>query len=136
LTGFKWIANCAMDLEKSAGLRFVFGYEEALGYTVGSLVRDKDGISAGVLFAELAALLKAHDRTVLNELESLSRRYGHYASGQVSVTLPGADGMVQSSTAKVDSLKNSQQRLRNSKHTKLLLNPATFLSNSRVYTFN
>jgi len=93
LTGFKWIANRAMELEKSDNMKFVFGYEEALGYTVGDLVRDKDGISAGVLFAELAALLKDKERTVLDELESLSRRYGHYASGQKSVTLPGADGM-------------------------------------------
>jgi phosphomannomutase len=82
LTGFKWIANRAMELEKSEKLKFVFGYEEALGYTVGDLVRDKDGISAGVLFAELAALLKDNERSVLDELESLSRRYGHYASGQ------------------------------------------------------
>ena len=95
LTGFKWIANRAMELEKSEGLQFVFGYEEALGYTVGKLVRDKDGISAGVLFAELTAHLKDHGRTILDELESLSRRYGHYASGQRSVTLPGADGMAQ-----------------------------------------
>jgi phosphomannomutase len=99
LTGFKWIANRAMELEKSEQLKFVFGYEEALGYTVGSLVRDKDGISAGVLFAEFAALLKENGRTVLDELESLSRRYGHYASGQVSVTLPGADGMALMKTA-------------------------------------
>src|SRR5262249_39122081 len=46
LTGFKWIANRAMELERETGARFVFGYEEALGYTVGPLVRDKDGISA------------------------------------------------------------------------------------------
>ena len=45
LTGFKWIANRAIDLEKT-GKRFVLGYEEALGYTVGDVVRDKDGVSA------------------------------------------------------------------------------------------
>lgn len=99
LTGFKWIANRAMDLKQSDGMQFVFGYEEALGYTVGELVRDKDGISAGVLFAEFAAYLKVNGRTVLDELESLSRRYGHYASGQRSVTLPGADGMTQMKAA-------------------------------------
>ncbi len=111
LTGFKWIANRAMELEKSEQLRFVFGYEEALGYTVGNLVRDKDGISAGVLFAELAALLKEHGRTVLDELESLSRRYGHYASGQRSVTLPGADGMAQ--------IKAAMDRLRAARPTRV-----------------
>ena len=43
LTGFKWIARAALD---RPGTRFVFGYEEALGYLVGDVVRDKDGISA------------------------------------------------------------------------------------------
>ncbi|HVY47281.1 MAG TPA: phospho-sugar mutase, partial [Minicystis sp.] len=59
LTGFKWIANRAMELERTRGMRFVFGFEEALGYTVGPLVRDKDGISAAVLLAEMAAVLRA-----------------------------------------------------------------------------
>ena len=49
LTGFKWIANRAIHRELTRGERFVFGFEEALGYTVGTLVRDKDGISAAVV---------------------------------------------------------------------------------------
>lgn len=111
LTGFKWIANRAMELETSEQLHFVFGYEEALGYTVGPLVRDKDGISAGVLFAELAALLKKNGHSILDELESLSRRYGHYASGQRSVTLKGADGMTQ--------MKAAMDRLRAARPTRV-----------------
>lgn len=89
LTGFKWIANRAMERE---GARFVLGYEEALGYTVGSLVRDKDGIGTAVVFAELAAWCKARGRSVLDELEETWRRYGMYLSRQVSKTLPGAEG--------------------------------------------
>ena len=92
LTGFKWIANRAMDLERDEGSEFVFGYEEALGYTVGDLVRDKDGISAAVTIAEIVAWLKARGRTVLQELESISRRYGLFVSQQVSVTKKGAAG--------------------------------------------
>lgn len=91
LTGFKWIANRAMELEAS-GYRFVCGYEEALGYTVGPLVRDKDGVSAALLAAELAAWCKAQGRTLLDELELMSRRYGLFLSKQVSVTMKGADG--------------------------------------------
>src|SRR5690606_442660 len=93
LTGFKWIANRAMVLEKEKGLRFVFGYEEALGYTVGQLVRDKDGISAAVLFAELVATVRGQKGTVLGHLESLYRRYGLYTSSQVNVTRKGAAGL-------------------------------------------
>jgi phosphomannomutase len=91
LTGFKWIANEAMRLEQD-GARFVFGYEEALGYTVGTTVRDKDGISAALVMAELAAVLKADGRTILDELESIRRRFGFLVSKQKSVTLPGKTG--------------------------------------------
>jgi phosphomannomutase len=95
LTGFKWIANRAMDLKKEKGWRFVFGFEEALGYTVGELVRDKDGISAAVVFAELAAVLRARGTTVLAHLESLYRRYGLFVSAQVNLTRKGAEGTAE-----------------------------------------
>lgn len=93
LTGFKWIANRAMDLKQSEGLRFVFGYEEALGYTVGELVRDKDGVSAALLFAELTSVLRAQGTTVLAHLEGLYRRYGLFTSSQVNLTRKGASGI-------------------------------------------
>jgi phosphomannomutase len=92
LTGFKWIANRAMDLEQSEGLRFVMGYEEALGYTVGDVVRDKDGISAAVVFAELAAELRGAGRSVQDELERIARAHGLWVSGQVNVVRKGARG--------------------------------------------
>ena len=95
LTGFKWIANRAMDLKKEKGWRFLFGFEEALGYTVGELVRDKDGISAAVLFAELTAVLRAQETTVLAHLESLYRRYGLFVSSQVNITRKGAEGIAE-----------------------------------------
>ncbi len=95
LTGFKWIANRAMALESNANKRFVFGYEEALGYTVGPLVRDKDGISAALLFAELWARRRSAGKTMQDELEAISRTYGLFVSGQVSITMKGSDGLAQ-----------------------------------------
>ncbi len=95
LTGFKWIANRAMDLKKSEGLRFVFGYEEALGYTAFELVRDKDGISAALLFAELTSVLRAEGTSVLAHLEELYRRYGLFTSSQVNLTRKGASGVAE-----------------------------------------
>jgi len=91
LTGFKWIANRSIELEHE-GYRFVFGYEEALGYTVGTVVRDKDGVSAALVFAELAARCHAEGRSVLDELDVCARKYGLYLSRQVSVTKTGQDG--------------------------------------------
>jgi len=95
LTGFKWIANRALDLKKEKGWPFLFGFEEALGYTVGELVRDKDGISAAVVFAELTAVLREQGTTVLAHLESLYRRYGLFVSSQVSLTKKGAEGIAE-----------------------------------------
>lgn len=77
LTGFKWISRVP-------GLRF--GYEEALGYCVDpDAVRDKDGISAAVLVAEAAAVLKAQGRSLLDLLDDLARTHGVHLSGQLSV---------------------------------------------------
>lgn len=92
LTGFKWIANEAMRLELEEGCHFVFGYEEALGYTVGTAVRDKDGISAALVMAELASSLAARGETLLDQLDRLRKRFGSFSTRAKSVTLEGADG--------------------------------------------
>ncbi|MBK9030141.1 MAG: phospho-sugar mutase [Myxococcales bacterium] len=93
LTGFKWIANEALAWQARTGGRFVMGYEEALGYCVGELVGDKDGVSAALLFAELAAWNRARGRTIAEHLDDLYRRVGLFVTEQVSITLPGADGI-------------------------------------------
>jgi phosphomannomutase len=78
LTGFKWIARAADDL--------VYGYEEALGYEVApELVRDKDGLSAALLLAELAAALKADGETLLDRLDALAVDHGLYATAPLTV---------------------------------------------------
>ena len=94
LTGFKWIAHRALAFEANGG-DFVMGYEEALGYSVGSLVRDKDGVSTAMLLLDLAAFEARRDRTLIDALDDLSRRHGLHVSGQRSVTLPGAAGAVR-----------------------------------------
>ena len=77
LTGFKWIAR--VD-----GLRY--GYEEALGYCVDPEgVRDKDGITAALLITELASVLKAEGRTLLDLLDDLAVEHGLHATDQLSV---------------------------------------------------
>jgi phosphomannomutase len=90
LTGHKWIHNTAMRLEAEEGLRFVFGYEEALGYAAGMAVRDKDGISAAVLVAELARACKARGATLIDELARMAERYGSYESLQRAELIGGA----------------------------------------------
>ena len=91
LTGFKWIANRAMELE-AAGLHFVMGYEEALGYTVGDVVRDKDGVGAALVLADMAAWCKARGTTLLGYLEEVQREHGLFVASQFNATLPGTSG--------------------------------------------
>jgi phosphomannomutase len=85
LTGFKWIWNAALELENDGDGSLVLGFEEALGYSVGTTVRDKDGISAAVAFAVLAAEAAADGSMVLDRVGDMYRRYGIWVSTQVSI---------------------------------------------------
>lgn len=77
LTGFKWISRVP---------NLLFGYEEALGYCVDwANVRDKDGISAAVVVADLAVRLRASGKNLLDQLEELAEKYGHFATSQISI---------------------------------------------------
>lgn len=79
LTGFKWIGNRAIQLE-AEGYEVVFAYEEAIGFTIGDIVKDKDGITALAFFAEWAKQLKKRGYTVYGYLESLYQKYGYFVS--------------------------------------------------------
>jgi phosphomannomutase len=103
LTGFKWIARAALDRPE---LRFVYGYEEALGSCVGTLVRDKDGITAALAFADLVATEKQRGRSVLDRLDDLARELGVHATAQRSIPFEGLDGMA-SMQAAVDALADA-----------------------------
>ena len=89
LTGFKWIMH---DSAARSGLRFLFGYEEAIGYAVNDIVRDKDGISAALLVAGIAAEAKQQGRTLADRLDDIARRFGLYATREFSLELPGEAG--------------------------------------------
>ncbi|MGF1909914.1 phospho-sugar mutase [Vibrio kasasachensis] len=86
LTGFKWLTNVAMQ-KQTEDHQFLFAYEEALGYTVGSQVWDKDGLSALVAFAQLTAELHSEGNTIWDQLESLYRQHGMYVNAQRSIAL-------------------------------------------------
>jgi phosphomannomutase len=92
LTGFKWIENRALELEREQGLSLALGVEEALGYSVGTLVRDKDGISAARVTAELAAGLFAQGHTLCDALNRLHAKHGVHASHPFALRAEGADG--------------------------------------------
>ncbi len=89
LTGFKWLGNYGLARE-ARGEKFIFGYEEAIGYSVGGLVYDKDGLSALLAFAELADTLAKKGESVLDYLCQLYRQHGLHLTTQQSIALkPG-----------------------------------------------
>ena len=93
LTGFKWIMQAHSQRADRNAL--VLGYEEALGYAVGEVVRDKDGISAALVMAELVASLTSEGRTLGDLLDDLHRRHGVHATGQRSIRFESASGNEQ-----------------------------------------
>ncbi|HEY5889713.1 MAG TPA: phospho-sugar mutase [Acidimicrobiia bacterium] len=92
LTGFKWIINAALAVESEGAGEFLFGYEEALGYSVGRTVRDKDGMAAAILLADIAALQSEKGLSLLDLLHDLWRRHGLWVSTQKSLVRPGEQG--------------------------------------------
>ncbi len=91
LTGFKWLARAALDAADRGG-RMVLAYEQALGAMCDTVVMDKDGISAALMLADMAAGLKADGRTMLDVLDDLARRHGAHITTGRNVRLSGADG--------------------------------------------
>jgi phosphomannomutase len=107
LTGFKWIVRGAEKL--------AYGYEEALGYCVApDLVRDKDGITAAVTVADLAAGLKAEGRSVADRLDELDAEFGVHRTGQVSMRVED-----------LSLITTTMARIRQDPPTSLLGDPVT-----------
>ncbi|KAF8636547.1 hypothetical protein AX17_003359 [Amanita inopinata Kibby_2008] len=77
LTGFKYIGNTSLDLV-TEGFEVLFGYEEAIGYMIGSEIRDKDGVYAAVFFAQLVAMLHTQGKTAMSFLQELYDKYGFF----------------------------------------------------------
>ncbi|KAF9646856.1 hypothetical protein BDM02DRAFT_3188473 [Thelephora ganbajun] len=77
LTGFKYIGNTALDLV-AQGFEVPFGYEEAIGFMFGSQIRDKDGVAATLVFAEMVASLHRSGQTVRGFLGELYQTYGYF----------------------------------------------------------
>ncbi len=88
-TGFKWIAHTVLA---NPSRRFIFGYEQALGYLVCGQPLDKDGITAAVMMAEIAGLAAAEGVTLQDRLDAIAATYGRHIMADRSVHMPPADG--------------------------------------------
>lgn len=92
LTGFKWIAYVEEEMAKAGTGTYVFGLEESYGYKVEQQVRDKDGISAAALCAEMTLYWRSKGKTLLQRLEELYSEHGYYEDRAISKYFEGMSG--------------------------------------------
>lgn len=90
--GYKWICS---EMDKQGAERVAFSAEESHGYLVGSYARDKDGVVACMLMAELAASLKAEGKTLYQKLESLYWQHGFHYEKLINIGMEGSAGMAR-----------------------------------------
>ncbi|MBN1615889.1 MAG: phospho-sugar mutase [Spirochaetales bacterium] len=105
LTGFKWIASVMASFEEKGSHNYVFGYEESYGYNIETEVRDKDGISAAALCAEMTLYWRSQGKSLLDRLNELFTQHGYFEERAISKAFPGASGG--------QTMKNLMSKLRN-----------------------
>ena len=91
LTGFKNICGKIPYLHEH-GYTYLFGYEESVGYAACEDIRDKDGISAGMLVAEAAAYYRKQGKTLWDVLNEIYQKYGCFAEDEPNIILEGIEG--------------------------------------------
>ncbi len=117
LTGFKYIGNVIAKLEsQGTPQRYVFGFEESCGYLKGTYVRDKDGVVASMLVAQMASYYKKLGKTLEDQLNYLYDKHGSFYQQTISYRFDGVSGA-----------ERKNQLLQS-----LRTNPITYLGNSKV----
>ena len=116
LTGFKYIGEKIKIQEelKSQGKpykEYIFGGEESYGTLAGTFVRDKDAVIACSLFAEMVAYLMYNNKTVLQYLDEIYKKYGYYAEALKSIAMQGVEG--------AEKIKHIMARFRNNPPEKI-----------------
>ena len=93
LTGFKYIGEKMTEFAEKKNHTYLIGFEESYGYLVGNHARDKDGVVATMLIAEMAAYYKTKGKSLYEALQDIYKKYGYYTERTNSYTMPGKDGM-------------------------------------------
>lgn len=93
LTGFKYIGETIGAMEKAGQIEdYILGFEESCGYLTAGYVRDKDGVLAAMLIAELAAYHKANGKTLYDAICELYQTYGYCKNSLKSYAFTGPQG--------------------------------------------
>ena len=107
LTGFKFIGEKIKELDEFGDKKYLFGFEESYGYLAGTFARDKDGVVASLLIAEIAAYYKSRNMTLYEGLQEIFKKYDFYLEGISSFTLAGKEG--------AERIKETLHKLRDEK---------------------
>lgn len=93
LTGFKFIGEKINELEDKSDTKFLLGFEESYGYLVGTFSRDKDGVLASMLIAEMAAYYKQKNMSLFDVMNNMFNEYGYYLEALKAYVLDGKEGI-------------------------------------------
>ncbi|MGN6715241.1 phospho-sugar mutase [Anaerocolumna jejuensis] len=115
LTGFKNICALSNEWDSTREYTYIFGYEESIGYNVGSYLRDKDGVGATLILAEMAGYYKKNGRTLIDTLNELYEKYGYYRENTISIVLEGIEGQERIKRMMVEYRKNNAGSIGSSK---------------------
>ena len=112
LTGFKYIGEKIRQFEnKELDGTFLFGFEEAIGYLIGTHVRDKDAVVASMVIAEMATTFENNGSSIYNEIMKIYKKYGWRLEITVPVTKKGKDGL--------EEIQKIMKSMRVKKHTEI-----------------
>ena len=111
LTGFKYIGEKMTEFGETGEYSYLIGFEESYGYLVGDYARDKDGVVATMLIAEMAAYYRTKGMTLYEALQNIYKKYGYYRETLSSFTMPGKDGMEKMTKMLVDLRKTPITKL-------------------------
>ena len=92
-TGFKFMAEKVAEYERAGSYKYIMAYEESYGYMIGDFVRDKDAVTASMLLAEMAAYYYGLGMNLLEAMDSLYKKYGHFSERTLNLVMPGLDGL-------------------------------------------
>ncbi|CEP81542.1 phospho-sugar mutase [Paraclostridium sordellii] len=93
LTGFKFIGDKIKEFEMTNEKNFIMGFEESYGYLIGTHSRDKDGVVAAMLIADMASYWKSRGMNLYDALLNLYKKHGYFIEDMISISLSGIEGI-------------------------------------------
>lgn len=137
LTGFKNIFDKANELERENSGKFVFGFEESIGYNYKDFVRDKDSVNSAMMITEMAAFYKAQGKSLLDVINEIYEEHGYYSNEVVSIVLEGVDGQERIGRIMTEVRANPIEEINSDKVVKVVdyQNDETGLPKSNVLKY-